>query len=225
MNTVARAKPSLRGVSHELAAYLSLISGAVLLWLSRRYAETHTEGETIFWGNAVYAASLTLLFGISAFYHRPQWTPAKRAVLRRIDHSAIYLLIAGTGTALALASLRGADGSSRAGWFLVVYWGGALLGILKSIFWIQAPKPVTALAYSLMALSAVPFFPQMGDRLGAPGMLLIVLGGVFYLLGASAYAFRRPDPWPATFGYHEIFHLLVIAGTACHYGAILGMVL
>jgi len=219
-----RKKPKLRGVSHEVAAYLSVLSGGILLLLSRQHVLQNPEDRAIFWGNALYALCLTLLFGISAFYHRPQWSPKIRTFLRRVDHSAIYLLIAGTGTAVGMAAFQDADGFWGAVGYLTLLWVGSVLGILKSIFWIHAPKPVTALAYILMGLSALPFLPRLAHGLGFGSIALICIGGGLYILGALAYAVRRPDPWPEVFGYHEVFHLFVIAGAACHYGAILRVV-
>ena len=192
-------KPLLRGVLHEVAAFVALAAGGVLVLRA-----TSVRARV---AAAIYGASLVSLLAASAFYHRGKWSERARALLRRIDHSAIFVLIAGTYTPFAL--LLG----SRAGWILLaVVWAGALLGVLMSIAWVKAPKPLVAVVCVALGWAAVPVLPALHGALGTWAVVLLVSGGVVYSLGAAVYALRRPDPFPAVFGYHEIFHALVVAG-------------
>jgi hemolysin III len=136
-------------------------------------------------------------------------------ILRRIDHSMIYLLVAGSYTPFCLAL-----GGGAASTLLPLVWGAALLGMLKSVLWVKAPRFVTALAYVLLGWAVVPWAPELGATLGNTALILIGLGGLFYSVGAVIYARKSPDPNPKVFGYHEIFHVLVIAAAVCHYGAV-----
>ena len=207
-------KPRLRGVSHEFAAYGSALAG---YWL---VSNTQYQTSDTITAVTVYVLCLFLMFMSSALYHRPTWSVRSRAILRRVDHCAIYLLIAGTSTPVAVLCLP--PDSART--MLIVLWTGAALGIVKSLFWVHAPKPITALAYVLLGLSAAPFFVQFGPALGPHGLLLILGGGVLYIVGAVAYALKRPNPVPGVFGYHEIFHALVIAAAICHFTAIRNLI-
>ena len=211
-----KLKPKLRGVSHELATYASAIAGAYLV--SQTHTETGDTGPLL--GAVIYSLCLFSLFAISAIYHRPTWGPEARAWVRRLDHSAIYLLIAGTATPIGIIAL---DGTPRKA-FLLTLWIGASLGVIKSLAWIRAPKPLSALAYVLIGLSATPFLGRISESIGARPLTLIIAGGALYILGAVIYAVKKPDPLPEIFGYHEIFHALVIAAAACHYIAILEVV-
>jgi hemolysin III len=165
---------------------------------------------------AVYAASVSALFGTSALYHRITWTPPARRRLRRLDHAMIFLLIAGTYTPVGLLVLQG----TLATVVLVVVWGGALAGIVLELAWARAPRRLGGTVYLALGWVAVVAMPQLFARLGVVGGLLLVAGGLVYLFGAAVYALRRPDPVPAVFGYHEVFHLLVIAEVAAHFLAI-----
>jgi len=203
---VDRVKPRLRGVSHEIAAYLAAPSWALLL----SAAETSTARA----GALVYGGSLFALFLASAVYHRPMWSPAARRVLWRIDHSAIFVLIAGTFTPLCL--LLGDAGRS----LLVAVWVGAAAGVLLSCCWVRAPRPLMAALYVLLGWFAFPVLPALGVAMGSGALTLLLVGGLLYSGGAVIYALRRPDPYPTVFGFHEIFHLLVIAAAACHFAVV-----
>lgn len=199
-------KPRLRGVSHQVSFFLTLIAGAWLISM----ADSATR-----WACAIYIASLAGQFGVSALYHRPNWKPETRQWWRRLDHAFIMVLIAGTGTPLAM-KLPPATMTT----VLWVLWSAAGLGVLRALVWITAPKPVAALLALTAAWLMSPFLPDFNRALGAGAVTWLLAGGVFYSLGAAAYALKRPNPWPRTFGYHEIFHALVIVAAVCHFIAI-----
>ena len=156
----------------------------------------------------IYAVCVATLFGTSALYHRINWrTDGARRWMRRLDHSAIFLLIAGSYTPFAILVIDG----TMAQVITAVVWGGALLGILLKLVWIDAPKWLAALAYVLLGWVSVVVMPEMMSDLGITATALVAGGGLLYTVGAVIYALRRPDPSPTVFGYHEIFHLLVIA--------------
>jgi hemolysin III len=204
----ARVKPRLRGVFHQYAFFVSLGTGALLVLLA---ATTRAAVAT-----SVYAASVSALFGVSALYHRVTWTGSARRRMRRLDHAMIFLLIAGTYTPVGLLVLKG----TLASVVLAVVWGGALAGIVLELAWARAPRWLGGVVYLALGWVAVVAMPQLFARLGVAGGLLILAGGLVYSAGAAVYAMRRPDPVPAVFGYHEVFHLLVIAGVAAHFLAI-----
>jgi len=199
-----RVKPALRGVSHEIAAYLALPSVLVLVAAAPGGAATAAA--------AVYGGSLVFLFSASAFYHRPFWPPRARELVGRIDHAAIFLLIAGTYTPFCLL-LEPALGRA----LLVFVWAAAAGGVLLALVWSTAPKKVMAGIYVLYGWTIVPVVPALRAAVGGGTLALLLVGGLFYTVGAAVYAYRRPDPLPRVFGYHEIFHLLVVAAAACHY--------
>jgi hemolysin III len=203
-----RVKPRLRGVFHQYAFFVSLVGGTVLVVLA---ATTRASVAA-----AIYAASVSALFGVSALYHRVTWTTPARRRMRRLDHSMIFLLIAGTYTPVGLLVLEG----TLATVVLAVVWGGALAGIVIELAWTGAPSWLGGTVYLALGWVAVVATPQLFARLGVTGGLLIVAGGLVYSAGAAVYALRRPDPVPAVFGYHEVFHLLVIVGVAAHFLAI-----
>jgi hemolysin III len=201
-------RPRLRGVSHQYAFFVSLASGTLLVLLA---ATTKASVAA-----AIYAASVSALFGVSALYHRVTWTTAARRRMRRLDHAMIFLLIAGTYTPVGLLVLHG----TLATVVLAVVWGGALAGIVLELAWTTAPRWLGGTVYLALGWVAVVAMPQLFARLGMTGGLLLVAGGLVYSAGAAVYALRRPDPVPLVFGYHEVFHLLVIAGVAAHFLAI-----
>jgi hemolysin III len=203
-----RIRPRLRGVFHQCAFFVSLASGTLLVLL----AATTRASVAV----AIYAASVSALFGVSALYHRVTWTAPARRRLRRLDHAMIFLLIAGTYTPVGLLVLEG----TLATVVLAVVWGGAVAGIVLELAWTGAPRWLGGTVYLALGWVAVVAMPQLFARLGVAGGLLIVAGGMVYSAGAAVYALRRPDPVPAVFGYHEVFHLLVIAGVAAHFLAI-----
>jgi hemolysin III len=190
-----------------VAAFVAAVAGAILVF--------RASGARARAGALVYGISLVSLFAVSAIYHRPDWSEKVRAVWRRLDHSAIFLLIAGTYTPFSF--LLG----SRIGWiFLGIVWAGALLGIAMSVAWVRAPKALVAAVCVLLGWAALPLLPALKASLGTGAVVLLAAGGVVYSLGAAVYALRRPDPFPKVFGYHEIFHALVIAGAGCHFAVV-----
>jgi hemolysin III len=206
---LAAVKPKLRGVSHEWAFFMSLGFGATLIIL----AETPKATLAV----AIYAVSLSALFGTSALYHRVNWSrPQRRQRMRRLDHSMIFFLIAGTYTPFALLVLEG----SLAMTILAVVWVGAIAGAIVEMIWIDHPKWASALIYLSLGWVAVAAFPELWTSLGAAGTLLVAAGGLLYTAGAVVYATQRPNPSPRVFGYHEVFHALVIAAAAAQFAAI-----
>jgi hemolysin III len=203
-----RVRPRLRGVSHQYAFFVSLASGTLLVLLA---ATTRASVAA-----AIYAASVSALFGVSALYHRVTWNGPARRRMRRLDHAMIFLLIAGTYTPVGLLVLNG----TLATVVLAVVWGGALAGTILELVWTGAPRWLGGTVYLALGWVAVVAMPQLFAQLGVAGGLLIVAGGLVFSAGAAVYALRRPDPVPAVFGYHEVFHLLVIAGVAAHFLAI-----
>ena len=201
-------KPSLRGVSHQYAFYVALAAGAALVVLARGGEARVAVG--------VYALSLSAMFGASALYHRIDWSPRPAAWLRRLDHSMIFVLDAGTYTPFAVLVLAPALGWT----VLAVVWGGALVGIVISLLWIDAPRWLTALLYVALGWVSIVVMPQLWDRAGVLAVALLATGGLLYTAGAVVYARRRPDPAPRVFGYHEVFHVLVIAAAAVHFAAV-----
>ena len=207
------AKPRLRGVFHEYAFYVAVVAGAVLVAVSDSARELVAT-----W---IYAAALAAMFGVSALYHRVDWRSTRvRTWMRRLDHSTILLLIAGTYTPFALLAFEGAVADA----VLVTVWVGAAAGLVLNLAWIDAPKWLVAIVFVALGWVGVIAFPQMID-LGIAPATLILAGGALYTLGALTYALRRPNPAPAVFGYHEIFHLLVIGAAATHFVAIAAFVL
>ena len=201
-------KPSLRGVSHQYAFYVALAAGAALVVLARGGEARVAVG--------VYALSLSAMFGASALYHRIDWSPRPAAWLRRLDHSMIFVLVAGTYTPFAVLVLAPALGWT----VLAVVWGGALVGIVISLLWIDAPRWLTAMLYVALGWVSIVVMPQLWDRAGVLAVALLATGGLLYTAGAVVYARRRPDPAPRVFGYHEVFHVLVIAAAAVHFAAV-----
>lgn len=207
--TFASFKPRLRGVSHQWAFFVSLILGAGLIW--------YADGGSTTLAVSIYALSLSALFGTSAVYHRVNWkTPNVRQWMRRLDHSMIFFLIAGTYTPFAVLVLQG----SLATAILAVVWIGAVAGAIVEILWINHPKWVAAIIYLSLGWVAVAAAPGLWSGLGAVGTFLICLGGLLYTAGAIVYATQRPDPRPRVFGYHEVFHGLVILAAAAHFAAV-----
>jgi hemolysin III len=202
------ARPRLRGVLHQWAFVVSLATGALLVALA-----SSPEARI---GSTIYALSVSGLFGVSALYHRVTWSFRARPWIRRLDHSMIFVLIAGTYTPLCLAVLPG-------GWaaaVLAAVWAAAVVGILSRLAWLGAPTWLTVSLYLGLGWMALPTTPALVDRLGPLALALLLAGGVLYTAGAVIYGLRRPDPVPTVFGYHEVFHALVIAAAAVQYAVI-----
>jgi hemolysin III len=206
---IARQKPRLRGVSHEWAFFVSLGAGGALV------VAAPTPRATL--AVAIYAASLSALLGVSALYHRVDWQrPEIRRWMRRLDHSMIFLLIAGTMTPFAVLVLDGPWAKA----LLIAVWAGAAAGIVVELIWVEAPKWVTTIIYLSVGWIGALGFPGIVVSAGVGAGVLIAAGGVLYTTGAIVYARQRPDPNPAVFGYHEIFHVLVIVAAAAHFAAV-----
>jgi hemolysin III len=204
-------KPRLRGVSHQYAFFLSLVAGAALVALASSVREIVAT--------AVFAGALAVMFGVSALYHRPTWRPPIRRWLRRLDHAAIYLLIAGTYTPFGLLVLP----PTWAVVVLSIVWSGCAVAIVLKFVWVDAPKWLAAALAIALGWVGVVAFPHLIDAGIAP-LVLLAVGGALYTAGAVVYARGRPNPAPAVFGYHEIFHALVIAAAACQYAAVAALV-
>jgi hemolysin III len=207
-----RVKPRLRGVFHE-GGFYAAVALAVPLALMAEPGRGRVSA-------IVFSACLAGCFGASALYHRPTWQPVARSWLARLDHAGIYLLIAGTYTPIGLIIM------SRA-WaipVLSVVYAGAAAAILLKLFWVQAPKVLSAVLGLALGWVGVVAYSQIG-KIGAAGIALILLGGLFYTVGAIVYARRRPDPLPAVLGYHELFHICTLGAAACHWAAIAFFVL
>jgi hemolysin III len=205
--------PVLRGVLHAYAFWVAVVAGAVLVAIA-----PHRDARI---AAVVYAGGMCALFAASGLYHRWRWNPRWRPLLRRIDHSSIYVFIAATTTPVATLGL---DGAWRIA-LLVTVWAGAAAGVALSVAWITAPRVLVAASYVALGWVAIVSLPQMADRLGVAPIVLFAAGGVIYSVGAAVYAFRRPNPWPSTFGFHEIFHALVILAAVTHFVAIAGWVI
>lgn len=209
----ARVKPRLRGRFHEWAFFMSLTAGAALI------AAADTPRAIVVM--TVYATCVSALFGASALYHRVNWrTVRKRMWMRRLDHSMIFLLIAGSNTPFLVVV---DTPSARA--MLFVVWAVAIAGVLFKIAWIGAPRWLVATMYLGTGWIGAVTLPLVWQAVGAAAVLLIAGGGLTYTVGALVYTFQRPDPIPAVFGYHEIFHILVIVAAGLHYSAVAAYVL
>lgn len=200
-------KPLLRGWLHLGAAPIALIAGMALMV----FAPT-LQGRV---SSGVFTLTAVMLFGTSAVYHRGKWSPQAQAVLRRLDHSNIFLIIAGTYTPLTVMLL---EGNTRT-LVLSLVWGGAVLGILFRVLWLHAPRWMYTPLYVAMGWVAIGYIKQFYEAGGATVVWLIVAGGLCYTVGAVFYGFKWPGKSARYFGFHEIFHALTIAGFACHYVA------
>jgi hemolysin III len=197
-------KPRLRGVFHEIGFYVAAAVGAVMV-VTAEPGRARTAG-------AIFAACVAVCFGASAVYHRPTWRPRARAWFARLDHAGVYLLIAGSYAPFGLIVMS-------KGWaipVLAVVWGGALVAIVFKLFWVRAPKWLSAAFGLILGWVGVAAFPQL-LRLPIAAILLVTATGILYTAGAVIYARRRPDPYPHVFGYHELFHVLTVAAAACEY--------
>ncbi|MGA7147370.1 MAG: hemolysin III family protein [Microbacterium sp.] len=201
-------KPSWRGWIHAGTFPVAIVAGIVLVLAA--------QGAAAKWACVVFAASSLLLFGNSALYHRFNWNPKTRAVLKRIDHANILLLISGTYTPIAVLALPPDQGAL----LLVIVWSGALIGILFRVFWINAPRWLYVALYLALGWAAVMYLPEL-LRANAVMMILVAVGGLLYTGGAIVYAMKKPNPWPGHFGFHEIFHVCTVLAFLCHWTACL----
>lgn len=208
----ASVRPFMRGRLHEWAFFMSLPMGVVLV--------ATAAGAVSRVAAAVYAFSLAALFGTSATYHRITWSPRARAVMRRLDHSMIFVLIAGTYTPFCLLVLHGVWAYA----VLATVWIGAITGILlKTLAWERTQK-IGAALYIVLGWVVIVALPQILGGMSTTGVTLLVIGGVLYTAGAVVLFRRYPDPAPRVFGYHEIFHSMVLGAGLCHYMAVLGVI-
>jgi hemolysin III len=204
--------PRLRGLLHAHAAWVAAVAAIVLIALAPTAAARVAA--------LVYGIGLIALFTVSALYHRWPGDPRWKPWLRRMDHSTIFVFIAASYTPVGLLVL---DGTVQIV-VLVSVWAGALAGIVMSVAWISAPRWLQALTYLLVGWVAVLALPQLAERAGVAPLVLLAVGGGLYSLGALVYALRRPDFWPRTYGFHEVFHTLVIAAAIVHFVAMAGWV-
>jgi hemolysin III len=204
--------PRLRGLLHAHAAWVAAVAAIALIALAP------TAGARV--AALIYGVGLIALFSVSALYHRWPGDPRWKPWLRRMDHSTIFVFIAASYTPVGLLVL---DGTVQIV-VLVSVWAGALAGIVMSVAWISAPRWLQALTYLLVGWVAVLALPQLADRVGVAPLVLLAVGGGLYTLGAVVYAMRRPNLWPRTFGFHEVFHTLVIAAAVVHFVAMAGWV-
>ncbi len=201
-------KPRYRGWIHQQASYLSLLAGAVLVFL----APTPRAALAA----AIYSLALVAMLTVSALYHRRDWSPKLRARMRSLDHATIFVLIAGSYTPFCLLALKGEVGER----LLLIAWMGAVAGIAQSIFWVRAPRALTACLYLALGWLVTPYLPLLAKSIGSLGLSLIAAAGLFFTVGAVIYVIRRPNPAPATFGYHEVFHTLVTAACGFKFAAV-----
>lgn len=202
------AKPRLRGVLHQWAFVTAVVAGAVLVGLA--------PGGRATWAAAVYGLCLAALFGTSALYHRVGWRARGRAVMRRLDHSMIFVFIAGSYTPFALLVLRGGTATA----VLAGVWIGAVVGVASRVAFTSAPRLTTVPLYVALGWVAAFTVPQLIRHGGIAPFVLLCVGGAAYTVGGLVYATRRPDPAPAVFGYHELFHLMTLVAAVCHYIAV-----
>jgi hemolysin III len=195
-------------VSHQYAFFVSLACGVALILAA--------SGGRARLAAAIYAAAVSALLGTSALYHRVTWRPRARRWMRRLDHAMIFVLIAGTYTPVALLALSGPLAHA----ILIAVWAGAAAGVIFKLAWIDAPKWVFAAVYLALGWASVAVFGELPAAIGWLGVAGLALGGLLYTAGAVIYAAEWPNPFPRVFGYHEVFHALVLAAAGLHYAVI-----
>jgi hemolysin III len=204
----ARTRPRLRGVLHQIAFFVALVVGTLLV--------VFAEGTRASAAAGVFAGSVATMLGASALYHRVTWSVRMRPWMRRLDHAGIYLLIAGTYTPVGLLTLRGTMRDVVLG----VVWSGAAAAIVLKFAWVRAPKWLSVVLGIALGWVGIAAMPQVARYAGPAAVVLLAAGGVAYTAGAIVYARRRPDPVPTVFGYHELFHALTLVAVVCQYVAI-----
>ena len=209
---VVAVAPVLRGWLHLACFFLALPAGALLI--------VHAPSGRAQVGVAVYAVGLTALFGVSALYHRGRWSPAWRGRMKRLDHGTIFVMIAGTYTPLCLVVLGGLLGTVM----LISVWAGALVGVVLAAVGIAERRVIGATCYVALGWVAVAAAPTLVQQLTATQLALVVAGGVIYTIGVIVLGLHRPDPFPRVFGYHEVWHVMVVAAAVCHFIAIQSVV-
>jgi len=206
------SKPRLRGWFHEVAFFVSIPAGIALIALARGAAAEVSA--------AIFAIGLTGLYGVSAIYHRRRWSADTERIMKYLDHSMIFVLIAASYTPITLLALRPESGIT----LLVLAWVGAVVGIVVTIARLERWRGLGLAMYLGLGWLAVVAAPQLVRSLSPPELALLIAGGLLYTVGAVVLARNRPNPWPATFGYHEVWHTFVIGAGACHYALVLLLV-
>lgn len=198
-------KPLARGYLHLVVFFITLCACTVLI--------IYSNGAWAIFASVIYSISLIGQYGVSALYHTRMWSRKKYLLLRRIDHAAIFVFIAGTATPICLLTLKNASGLQ----LLSILWLVAIIGMFITTRWTHEPKWSRALLYVAMGWLGILYFPEIKSSLNTTNIQLLVIGGVTYTLGAMIYAFKWPDPFPNVFGYHEVFHVLVVLGSGFHF--------
>jgi hemolysin III len=209
--SVAELKPRLRGWLHAYAALVSIVSGSAMIAVA-----ASLRGGSAAVTTGIYCATVTLLFGTSALYHRLNWSPRAHRVMKRLDHSMIFVFIAGTYTPIAVLTLP----RNAAIAVLIAVWTGAAFGVVLQTAWHSAPRWLSAPCYIALGWVAAFVFPDLLHNAGVAAFVLIAAGGVVYTIGGVVYALKRPNPYPGVFGFHEVFHLCTLVAALCHYVAI-----
>ncbi|APU12895.1 MULTISPECIES: PAQR family membrane homeostasis protein TrhA [Actinoalloteichus] len=205
-------KPRMRGWIHFWSFFTALLAGSTLIVMAAATVSGRAAVSV-----TIYVLTVLGLFGVSALYHRRHWSSASsRAWMKRLDHSMIFLFIAGTYTPFAFLALSPGTGVI----VLSVIWGGAAAGVALKLLWPHSPRWVGVPIYIGLGWVAVFVMPEIGANAGVAALVLLIVGGVFYTVGAVFYATRWPDPWPSVFGYHEFFHATTVVAALCHYVAI-----
>jgi hemolysin III len=200
-------RPTLRGVPDVIMTCVAIPAAILLV--------TQAQGTWATFSAVCFGIGLVAMLGMSAAYHTPNWTPEKLTLMRRLDHAAIFLLIAGSYTPFCLCT----DLSLGRPLLGFVY-GASLLGVARTLLWPRGHRGVRAALFVLLGLVMVPFVPELYAAVGAQVLVLAALGGALYIVGAGVYVARRPNPFPRHFGYQEVFHLFVFAALGCHYVAV-----
>ncbi|WP_446217687.1 PAQR family membrane homeostasis protein TrhA [Micromonospora sp. IBHARD004] len=204
-------KPRMRGWLHTYAFFVALVCGIVLCSIAAA-----RPGWTPLVSCLIYSLTVCGLFGTSALYHRRVWTERGYQIMRRLDHSMIFLFIAGTYTPFCALLLD----TRHAGIMLGLVWGGAVAGVAVKLIWPHAPRWVSAPLYLALGWVAVTMLPEILHSGGVTALVLLIVGGAIYSAGAVFYALRRPNPWPTVFGHHEFFHACTLVAAICHHIAI-----
>jgi len=205
-------KPRFRGVSHHIAFFFA-IAGCAALLAQASNARVATVA-------AVYGVTLMTLFGISALYHRPMWGRRGRSIMRRLDHASIFIFIAGCYTPICILGLPPQDARN----LLTFVWLFAAAGAVHAVFFLHLFRTLNAVLFVAMGCAMIPYVPQLAVGVGTSSLALLLGGGAIYIAGAVVYSHRWPNPAPAVFGYHEVFHLMVILACSLHYAALFDLV-
>ncbi|MDR3478859.1 MAG: hemolysin III family protein [Gammaproteobacteria bacterium] len=198
----------MRGYIHQAAFLIALVACTILI--------CHSHGTKALGANIIYSLTLVGLYATSAMYHSPMWGHRAYSIMRRIDHSAIFALIAGSATPICVLGLKGKIGEE----LLTILWSFAIIGMLITLFWSHGPKWMRAVLYLTAGWLATPYLSEIKFALGSLNIELLIIGGVVYTIGALIYAFKWPDPFPRVFGYHEIFHAFVVIASGFHFAVI-----